>query len=516
MLASGDNGGGDSLRFSHAGDIVELVVLTTDEVFLQTLRDAVGGAHRVWHVAAADKVSSLLLAGEVGILVLDTQCVPSDAANVLTQIKRQFPDLVVIAAGGRDDEASLAGLISGGVIYRFIHKPMSPGRAKLFSDAAVRKYLEGRARVPAPSVPHRKLRLPEIAAVAGLMVLIVGAAAWTLLRHGRSADAGLSSMPAQPPPGAAEIPASAAERNRLVSAAEDALLEERLDAAATAIAAARKAGVDNARLGPLSAQLARSRERAKSAAAQNHIRSDAASSAATAGDGRLTRLLRFAAERIEGGQLIDPPNDSARLYVSEALRIDPNTNATQAAKQSLALALLREAHTAIDRRDFAHAAALLDAANGIAAAPNVASLRQQLAGARTQAAASGDSERLVPAEPQHLPEAPPVDAQRVEAPRVELPPEFVPASELTVVTSVPPTYPQRAELDRIEGWVELDFTVTTSGGVKDITVHGAKPAGVFNQAAISALSKWRYKPVERDAQPIAQRARIRIRFILTG
>jgi hypothetical protein len=37
---------------------------------------------------------------------------------------------------------------------------------------------------------------------------------------------------------------------------------------------------------------------------------------------------------------------------------------------------------------------------------------------------------------------------------------------------------------------------------------------VFEGAAISALSQWRYKPVLRDATPQAQRARIRIRFAL--
>jgi len=51
----------DALKFSLASDIVELVVLTADEVFLQTLREAVGGARRLWHVPSADKVSDLLV-----------------------------------------------------------------------------------------------------------------------------------------------------------------------------------------------------------------------------------------------------------------------------------------------------------------------------------------------------------------------------------------------------------------------------------------------------------------------
>ena len=67
VLAPEDDGRTmDSPRFSLASDIVELVVLTTDEIFLQTLREAVGLSRRLWHVPSPDKVSDLLLAGGVG------------------------------------------------------------------------------------------------------------------------------------------------------------------------------------------------------------------------------------------------------------------------------------------------------------------------------------------------------------------------------------------------------------------------------------------------------------------
>ncbi|HMA00384.1 MAG TPA: energy transducer TonB, partial [Steroidobacteraceae bacterium] len=47
-------------------------------------------------------------------------------------------------------------------------------------------------------------------------------------------------------------------------------------------------------------------------------------------------------------------------------------------------------------------------------------------------------------------------------------------------------------------------------------LHAANPPGIFDAAAINALSQWRYKPVLKDAKPAAQRARIRIRFTLAG
>ena len=90
----------------------------------------------------------------------------------------------------------------------------------------------------------------------------------------------------------------------------------------------------------------------------------------------------------------------------------------------------------------------------------------------------------------------------------------VAANDLTLVKSVKPTYPNKAYLKQTEGWVELDFTVAESGAVRDIAVHAVSVPGVFEDAAISALSQWRYKPVLNGAQPKAQRARIRIRFAL--
>ena len=100
MLASDEEGGSlDALRFSLASDIVELVVLTCDEAFLQTFREAVGGARRLWHVPSGDKVSDLLVAGEVGILVLDVHAL-SDADKLsLTTADRNFTIRTVACFG---------------------------------------------------------------------------------------------------------------------------------------------------------------------------------------------------------------------------------------------------------------------------------------------------------------------------------------------------------------------------------------------------------------------------------
>jgi protein TonB len=60
--------------------------------------------------------------------------------------------------------------------------------------------------------------------------------------------------------------------------------------------------------------------------------------------------------------------------------------------------------------------------------------------------------------------------------------------------------------------VDLDFTIAEDGSVKDITVMGSEPPGVFEEAATKAIAQWKYRPVVRNGRPAEQRARLRLRF----
>jgi protein TonB len=57
----------------------------------------------------------------------------------------------------------------------------------------------------------------------------------------------------------------------------------------------------------------------------------------------------------------------------------------------------------------------------------------------------------------------------------------------------PPSYPKSAEARGIEGWVSLKFNVDAGGNVSSPQVVEASPPGVFDAAAIDALSKWKYQ-----------------------
>ena len=71
-------------------------------------------------------------------------------------------------------------------------------------------------------------------------------------------------------------------------------------------------------------------------------------------------------------------------------------------------------------------------------------------------------------------------------------------SDIVPVVRVNPQYPIRAEERGIEGWVELEFTISAAGTVKDAKVTKAKPKGVFDRSALRAIKKWKYNPKVED------------------
>lgn len=56
-----------------------------------------------------------------------------------------------------------------------------------------------------------------------------------------------------------------------------------------------------------------------------------------------------------------------------------------------------------------------------------------------------------------------------------------------------PEYPRGAEKRGIEGFVNLKFNIDADGNVVSPQVTEASPPGVFDAAAIEALSKWKYE-----------------------
>jgi len=92
----------------------------------------------------------------------------------------------------------------------------------------------------------------------------------------------------------------------------------------------------------------------------------------------------------------------------------------------------------------------------------------------------------------------------------------LPDRDLQQLTATEPVYPLAALRDRIEGWVEVDFTVTEAGGVREIEVVAAEPRGVFEAAATAAVGQWRFQPRVVNGRPVPQRSSVTLRFNVEG
>jgi protein TonB len=66
--------------------------------------------------------------------------------------------------------------------------------------------------------------------------------------------------------------------------------------------------------------------------------------------------------------------------------------------------------------------------------------------------------------------------------------------DIIPLVRINPDYPPRALSRGIEGYVIVQFTITATGMVKDVIVVRAEPEGIFEEAAVRAVSRWRYNP----------------------
>lgn len=87
-------------------------------------------------------------------------------------------------------------------------------------------------------------------------------------------------------------------------------------------------------------------------------------------------------------------------------------------------------------------------------------------------------------------------------------------SGVVALLRVPPKYPTRAASRHIEGWVTVEFTVQTDGSVDDAVVVGAEPEDIFNDAALTAISKWKFKEKIVNGIAVTQRAVQKLQFKL--
>lgn len=70
---------------------------------------------------------------------------------------------------------------------------------------------------------------------------------------------------------------------------------------------------------------------------------------------------------------------------------------------------------------------------------------------------------------------------------------------------VEPEYPPRALSRGVEGWALIQFSVTAAGTTTDVKAVQSQPPGVFDQAAVRAVSSWKYNPKVEGGAAVERR-----------
>jgi TonB family protein len=542
------------------GHVLDVVVLSSDPGVLATLREAAAPEHAIWHAPSADTAVDLLVGGRCSILIADLGALRGDAAALLDRLHAQFPELILMAMGRRDEEHSVAMLVSDQRIYRFLHKPVSPARASLFLQAATRRYNELRNAAE----PLHMTTVQTIAARPGIPIILVSiiallaVVAGVLFWQKRQEPEAIAAPPLPVGTLTQEEQIADSLARAEMAIATDRLTEPRGSNAVEyfrSVLAVQpddpgaRAGLERvgAKLEARVIEALQARDPARGAAALANLqralpeypRLDVLSA-------ELVTLSRSMRTPISVAPPAPPPKRPAAAPTrARATAPSPASEEPAAQAQAPAQSPLQSQAPAASQSP---TAAELDAVarlrgRGVLLEPpgnnayeqllalrqkypdsnEVRTEQQQLAFAfleRTRTAlAAGDvdtARAFLSRVDTLVPNMAATKALQTQLAAAQQERTFttnvMQAKTLKRVREVAPVYPREAERLGIKGWVDVEFTIAPDGTTRDVIVRNAEPARTFYQSAVDAVKRWRFAPVMRDGSPVAQRAAMRIRF----
>ncbi len=80
------------------------------------------------------------------------------------------------------------------------------------------------------------------------------------------------------------------------------------------------------------------------------------------------------------------------------------------------------------------------------------------------------------------------------------------------VRTVPPDYPTALRRDGVSGLVMVKCTIDEQGNVIETTVEKSTNE-LFDEPALNAVKKWKFKPARQDGTPIAIKVSIPVKFV---
>jgi TonB family protein len=268
----------------------------------------------------------------------------------------------------------------------------------------------------------------------------------------------------------------------LTEEARKSLAAGRTDEAQTFVNAARQLGSAGPAFAAVERALADAMRSAASAPASADAGSRRPATAAAAGSGpNIDAMVAQVRQRLNEGSLIDPAGASAQEALSALRDAAPARPEVDELSRTLSTRLLEANKQALAAKAYDRSAQLIAGARDV--------------GVRYNEAALAEAERDL------------VAARERETAGTVLQAATVPRTR-----EVPAIYPTQARVDETEGWVDIDFTISPEGIPRELAVRDAKPRRVFDRAALNAVQQWRFQPIVRNGEAVAQRATLRVRF----
>jgi len=370
---------------------VAIAALTQDRALIGLLRSTIDATSDLILVSSEDELRPHLNSRRVSVALLDSMFIEGDLASLAERLRETWSDLVLVVVGTAEEQSKVASQITTGVVYRFLHRPVSAPRVRLFVEAALRRHevendertLEQRrpdfARLEAASPRTPGKSRAGLLGIAAAALVVVAAGGWYLRSARGTAPAdpdtaaatvsereNAQSTAASAPSIASVLQAQIPEKKPMVSAPVAARTPA--PAAAATVASDTQSVADRLRDAPPPAPAAT--PAAKDSPAEKSVAQTLVESApqtpppppVLTHEQRLTEQLSQAEAALQRGELAKPVGRNAVELFRGALELDPANKLAKAGLVRVADRLLSAAERALTAGNPEDARSMVDVA----------------------------------------------------------------------------------------------------------------------------------------------------------
>ncbi|MGH8428834.1 MAG: hypothetical protein ACREUF_00365, partial [Solimonas sp.] len=160
----------------------DILAVTEDDFFLLVVRQVVTLPNRVWHATSDSQAADMLLSSPCAVALIDLALVQSRLAAVITRLRQQCPDLGFVAVGEPQEQARLTRFLHSGELQGFVAKAEAAKKLARALEAGINRHFELKSVAQTTATDSSRKRVPQLAAIAGAVLVIGAIAGWLLTR----------------------------------------------------------------------------------------------------------------------------------------------------------------------------------------------------------------------------------------------------------------------------------------------------------------------------------------------